>query len=284
MWFIFLLFSFLLAFIIWKRKSELIVFLFPFVMLRNELAIKKPLSKKIIITADIIITVILILIGCLLLSEYELTFGEKVFTLIIFAIIIEWAGIIIAKIISVAADKFSFTYDGLFLLISSIWVFMGTYCNNGWNQSWFSLIIILFIAINLSISFRYMIRLCIKREEFLKKEFGEVTSANQIAAIVLLISEHIYSFVMLIYLLINSNMEFILSDSNNDAITKVSDIIYYVIITYTTVGYGDITPHGIAARIIAVMISVTGFFMSVVVVGIIIGTTINKKSNIAEEI
>jgi voltage-gated potassium channel len=122
-----------------------------------------------------------------------------------------------------------------------------------------------------------MMMLCIKREDFFKSEFRELTASNQVAAIALLVTVHIYSFAMLIHLLINSNVEFVLSDSNG-AISKLPDIIYYVIITYTSVGYGDITPQGAAARIVATMISVTGYFMSAVVIGIIIGTAISKKS------
>lgn len=280
--FIFLLFSIAFVILMWKRKKELIAFLFPFVLLRNELTIKKPLSQKILFNTDIIVTTVLLLIECIIIIKSDFTLSESALIMFITTIIIEWTGVILVKIISVAVDSFSFTYDGLFLVISSTWVFLGACCNKSWEQSLLSLVIIICIVINLSVTFRYMIRLCIKREEFILKEFGEVTTTNQVAAIVLLVTTHLYSFTMLIYLLINSNIEIVLFDSNNNAIKSVSDIFYYVIITYTTVGYGDITPQGIPAQIIAVLISLTGFFMSVVVVGIIISTTINKKNNIVE--
>jgi uncharacterized membrane protein len=273
-------FSIVFAVLMFLRRKELIDVLFPLVFLKKDCEDKDAQVSKIkyIIISFIFKIFVLFFAWCILLSEHNSNIYENIFISVIVTIILEWVGVSVAKICMTTMDRVLDTHDGRFLITSSIWVLLGTRCNDNWKYSWLSLIIILFIIINILVSLNYMMMLCIKREDFLKREFGEVSATNQVAAIILLVAVHIYSFAMLIHLLINSNMGLILLD-NNKAIEDIWDILYYTIITYTTVGYGDITPLGLAARIVAVMISVTGFFMSVVVVGVILSTAIDKKNN-----
>lgn len=52
---------------------------------------------------------------------------------------------------------------------------------------------------------------------------------------------------------------------------NVQDMIYYSMVTLTTLGYGDITPQGQVARFLAYMEATTGIFYTTVLVASLIG-------------
>jgi hypothetical protein len=56
------------------------------------------------------------------------------------------------------------------------------------------------------------------------------------------------------------------------------DLVYYTMITMTTVGYGDISPQLPVAKSLAMIMAVTGQFYIAVVVAIIVGKYASKQS------
>ena len=50
----------------------------------------------------------------------------------------------------------------------------------------------------------------------------------------------------------------------------LSNSYYYVTTTYTSVGYGDIVPKTACAKAFSMLISIDGFFMSAVIIGLIL--------------
>lgn len=57
------------------------------------------------------------------------------------------------------------------------------------------------------------------------------------------------------------------------------DLVYYCTITFTSIGFGDITPNTHYTKLITAFIGVTGQFYSVVLVGILISKFTSMSSN-----
>jgi len=56
---------------------------------------------------------------------------------------------------------------------------------------------------------------------------------------------------------------FLLEHGSNNAVDSYDDALWYVIVTITTVGYGDISPESVGGRIVGAIIMIAGvFFMS----------------------
>lgn len=68
---------------------------------------------------------------------------------------------------------------------------------------------------------------------------------------------------MFIYLIIGINNDLPSIFSKNFGIEKIYNYLYFTLITYTTIGYGDITPSGIA-KIIAATEGLIGIFMTAI--------------------
>ncbi|MGN0913824.1 MAG: ion channel [Alphaproteobacteria bacterium] len=63
-----------------------------------------------------------------------------------------------------------------------------------------------------------------------------------------------------------------------DGVAGIVDALYFSIITMTTVGYGDIVPHTVIARIIVAFECLTSYLMFGIMIGIITrGISFNKK-------
>ena len=56
-----------------------------------------------------------------------------------------------------------------------------------------------------------------------------------------------------------------------------SELVYYSFVTMTTLGYGDITPVGPIARIIAYLASITGQFYIAILVGTLVGMYLSQR-------
>lgn len=54
------------------------------------------------------------------------------------------------------------------------------------------------------------------------------------------------------------------------------DLFYYLVITFTTVGLGDIQPHTEAAKLVTILIALSGMFFTGIFVGVIISTDEHK--------
>ncbi|NNL01024.1 MAG: two pore domain potassium channel family protein, partial [Eudoraea sp.] len=55
------------------------------------------------------------------------------------------------------------------------------------------------------------------------------------------------------------------------------DLVYYTLVTLTTVGYGDITPQIPVAKSLSMIIAISGQFYIAVVVAIIVGKFASKN-------
>lgn len=97
--------------------------------------------------------------------------------------------------------------------------------------------------------------------------------------IISLISIQMLNYVSVIYFLSELNEKF-LKDTNGNNVTKLVDIVYYVIMTYTSVGYGDIFPNTMLAKIMSCIIGLTGFIMSIYLVSHLIEKASRKCSGI----
>ena len=62
---------------------------------------------------------------------------------------------------------------------------------------------------------------------------------------------------------------------DNEVLTKSSavDLFYYLIVTFTTVGFGDISPHTMIAKIASVFVALSGMLFT----GIFVGCILNLK-------
>ncbi len=135
---------------------------------------------------------------------------------------------------------------------------------------------LLFIVIlNIIQTVGIMFKLCVRNNDFLQRQFEKITPVTQIFVVLFIIAVHICNFVILIYFYCNGSAEIFLQ--RNDApVKELEDIIYYVIVTYSTVGYGDITPGCSEAQLFASIISLTSMLMTGVIIGKIIGATISS--------
>ena len=55
------------------------------------------------------------------------------------------------------------------------------------------------------------------------------------------------------------------------------DLVYYTLVTLTTVGYGDITPQVPVAKSLSMIIAISGQFYIAIVVAIIVGKFAGKN-------
>lgn len=64
---------------------------------------------------------------------------------------------------------------------------------------------------------------------------------------------------------------------NNRNIDVFSNIMYYSFITMTSIGYGDIFPETIGAKMLSVFIGIIGQFYITVIIALIIGKHLNQR-------
>jgi len=82
-------------------------------------------------------------------------------------------------------------------------------------------------------------------------------------------------FTLINVLLLFSNHQAI-GFSTNDA--SLGDIIYYSFVTFTTIGYGDISPISQAARGFAILFGLIGQLYLTIIIAFIIGKYLNSKN------
>jgi hypothetical protein len=57
------------------------------------------------------------------------------------------------------------------------------------------------------------------------------------------------------------------------------DLLYYSFVTMTTLGYGDITPAGSIARVLAYLAAISGQFYIAILVGTLVGMYLSQRKN-----
>ena len=87
----------------------------------------------------------------------------------------------------------------------------------------------------------------------------------------------IASILIVIMIILNLFLAVCLINSDNPGSFSYNpnnfDLFYYTLITFTTIGYGDITPISIPAKIIAIVISIT----SVMCITIFLSTILSYR-------
>ena len=86
---------------------------------------------------------------------------------------------------------------------------------------------------------------------------------------------------LLLAILFMSLVEFvdvIIPDSYHQSTEHEMNLVYYTLVTLTTVGYGDITPQLPLAKSLSMVIAITGQFYIAVVVAIIVGKYASKTA------
>lgn len=77
---------------------------------------------------------------------------------------------------------------------------------------------------------------------------------------------------------IHNNFRFTQAFNFGDGLSGIIDALYFSVITMTTLGYGDIFPHTVIARIIVAFECLTGYLMFGIMIGIITrGISFTKK-------
>lgn len=71
-------------------------------------------------------------------------------------------------------------------------------------------------------------------------------------------------FVSTTIILLSSTAFYFLERATNPKMQSLLDAIYFTVATMTTVGYGDITPHSVMGKILAIIMMLVGagFFVS----------------------
>lgn len=78
----------------------------------------------------------------------------------------------------------------------------------------------------------------------------------------------VFFFVVLIFATIFGSMMYVVEGPQN-GFTSIPKSIYWTVVTITTVGYGDITPHTVLGQIIASLAMLTGYSIIAVPTGIL---------------
>lgn len=95
----------------------------------------------------------------------------------------------------------------------------------------------------------------------------------------------IYAFLTLLTLLMIGGITFYIVESgNNPDVNDPFDGLWWVIVTSTTVGYGDIFPITETGRMIAVFIMFTGYALIAVFTASVTGIIITTRKNFKEEL
>lgn len=128
------------------------------------------------------------------------------------------------------------------------------------------------LAISYLLNFKILIKL-INNPKHIKSKHTDKTDQNVYTRIVIVSILLLFMIILNLYLatcLINQAFTGSFSNNPNNF-----DLFYYTIITFTTIGYGDIIPLTIPAKIMSIIIS----FSSVVCITIFLSTVLSYKED-----
>ncbi|MBE6022098.1 MAG: two pore domain potassium channel family protein [Cellulosilyticum sp.] len=106
-------------------------------------------------------------------------------------------------------------------------------------------------------------------------KYLSISSASKLKSILtwfFIILVNLYTLVLFIQFYIEtSSYHFIETKALNKA--SAIDLFYYLIVTFTTVGFGDISPHTLLAKMVTALIALSGMIFTGIFVGCILNLT-----------
>lgn len=171
-------------------------------------------------------------------------------------------------------DKFldSWLIMILFSLISSTYIGINISIYN----IYFEVSLIVIILLNYIFLFR-LIYLCYKNSI----EFYKIWACGVLNVILFFIS-----YTNLLFYLSKIDIHTLMYSGGliKDSFVKgYFDILYYTIVTFFTIGFGDIQPISIIAKITTIFIILTGFICNAIMIGILISTTFSSRKKYSYE-
>ncbi|MFT6791225.1 MAG: voltage-gated potassium channel [Cellvibrionaceae bacterium] len=218
---------------------------------------------------------------------YRIIFGHetpagKLFDLLLIYLIITSVFIVILDSLSIVPSDWKFSLKFLewaFTILFTFEYVLRVYCSpNRWRYvfSFYGLVDLLSIfptylsLFMTDISYLLIVRLLRVLRVFRILKLARYLSEANILSRSLLMSRRkilvFFSAVMVLATIFGSLM-FIVEGPEN-GFTSIPRSIYWTIVTITTVGYGDITPHTMLGQIIATMVMLTGYSIIAVPTGV----------------
>ena len=104
------------------------------------------------------------------------------------------------------------------------------------------------------------------------------SSVETMVVVITYIIIQIATYASTMFVFISDNEERFYGFNTAETISgRIGNCFYYVIITFMSIGYGDITPATIDAKILTCCIALAGYLTSACVIGKIIGALLNDK-------
>ncbi|MEN8790112.1 MAG: potassium channel family protein [Flavobacteriaceae bacterium] len=109
------------------------------------------------------------------------------------------------------------------------------------------------------------------------RAIGEIMAEKTVSLFTILEAVNGYLLLGILFISLVGFVELIFPGSYPFTEGEEINLVYYTMVTLTTVGYGDITPQLPAAKSLAMIMAVTGQFYIAVVVAIIVGKYASKQ-------
>lgn len=90
------------------------------------------------------------------------------------------------------------------------------------------------------------------------------------------------TFIILMVIIIGAIM-YLIEGGSNDSFSSIPRAIYWAIVTLTTVGYGDITPHTAIGQFVSAIVMIMGYAVIAVPTGIVSAEFVNKQKKVSTQ-
>lgn len=104
------------------------------------------------------------------------------------------------------------------------------------------------------------------------RESGNVVKKNMSKVVFIIIALFIFSLSLMIYMFCRDNTLFLVN--GNSEYLSYFNCLYFVVITFFTIGYGDIVPVGMLAKFFSILIS----FTSLACITVLVGASLSIKN------
>ncbi|MCR8924185.1 ion transporter [Dasania sp. GY-MA-18] len=226
---------------------------------------------------------------------YSIIFGTETLAGRIFDLIL--IGLILISVLCVMLDSFSlyheeystllFSIEWFFTIIFTIEYLTRLYCSpnpKAYASSFYGIVDLLAVIptylslIFASTNFLIVVRLLRLLRIFrILKLFNYMNEAHVLMRSILMARRKIYIFLYSISIAVTlyGSLMYVV-EGPEYGFDNIPKSIYWAIVTVTTVGYGDITPHTLAGQIIASLAMLTGYAILAVPTGILSAELINE--------